>query len=75
MKRMKKYLKIEKKSLHDEYVIMGQGGYIGDIAQGDIFKSCIVLYPESETEWTSECLRQVADKLDDLENVSTGGTR
>lgn len=64
---MKKFLKFDKKQGNDELLVRGKGGVIGDIAQGEIFAKRIVLYPEDNTEWTSECLRQVADKLDELE--------
>lgn len=64
---MKKYLKIKKKPDYNEYTIKGKGGFIGDIAKGEIFKKRFVLYPEEKTEWTGECLRQVADFLDELE--------
>ena len=69
---MKKFLTIEKKPTCDEYIVRGKGGPIGQLAKGEIFKKRIVMhidggYHGGETEWTSECLRQVADKLDELE--------
>jgi hypothetical protein len=54
-----------------EYSISGKNGtYIGDIAEGEIFPNRIVLYPLSMTEWTSECLRAIADKIDEMEKGS-----
>lgn len=36
--------------------------------KGQIFKKRAIMCASSEdTEWTSECLRQVADKLDEME--------
>jgi len=40
---------------------------IGQICKGEIFKKRVVFISDDQTEWTSECLRQVADKLDALE--------
>lgn len=62
----RKCLEIRKKPNGKEYAVMSKGGFIGNIAQGKIFNKRMVLYPEHYTEWTSECLRQVADKLDEL---------
>ena len=62
-----KFLKIEKKRNCDEYIVYGKGGAIGQLAVGDMFKKRIGLWPDCYTKWTSECLRQVADKLEELE--------
>ena len=67
---MSKKLTIEKKPDHDEYIVRGKDGVIGQLAKGEIFPKRIVLHPEyyEHTEWTSECLREVADKLEALES-------
>ena len=65
----KKFLKIEKKETCPEHNVLGKDNQvIGGIAKGEIFRKRLVLFPQQWTEWTSECLRQVADKLDELES-------
>jgi len=66
----KKFLSFQQ---HDEnwpsdFTVCGANDvWVGDISEGEMFPNRVAFFPADFTEWTSECLRQVADKLDDIE--------
>ena len=68
-------IKITKKPVYDEYIVRERGGVIGQLYPGDIIQGRVVLAPEECTEWTSECLRTVADKLDEIEKANKKTTQ
>lgn len=54
--------------------IMGRGGCIGFLLRagsGTVFpRRAVMSMVDSDTEFTSECLRQIADELDRIEGLS-----
>ena len=71
---MTKYLKFKQRTdkkdnkLNEHAVMTNKNDFLGDLSEGDIFKKRMVFTTEDDVEWTSECLRQIVDKLEDLEN-------
>lgn len=74
---MKKKLTFSKKSDSQEYCVLGyKNAFLGDIAYCKIFKK-FSFFPdqmcfEKEISITSDCHREIADKLDEVNDVKGG---